>query len=284
MTERRLKGLTMVLTATVLWSTAGLFMRFLHLDVWTILGWRSLFAAAALGLIVLLQKRGASDVPGFATLSTVPIAVVSMGAYVVSLKLTSVANVMVVYATVPLVAAGLAWLALRERLEAATLVASLVALIGVAVMVGGAVGQRDFAGIAIAFAMTLAMGGQIVLARKFVGMNMALVNITAAGLCAIVGLALSRSGIPSFQDLFVLMLFGVSNTALAYYFVLRGARDIPSVEVGLINTLDVVLGPLWVWLIFAEEPGSRAVAGGGVVLVAVIGCLFSQYRQQQRLT
>lgn len=276
MGSTRLTGIAMVLAATVLWSTAGLFVRLVELDAWTILGWRSVFAALALLAIVALQQREANDTSVWPSLAVVPVAVISMGAYVVSLKLTTVANVMVVYATVPFVAAGLAYFALRERPALSAIVASAIALVGVIIMVGGALSPQDSAGVAVAFAMTLAMGAQIVLARRFPNMNMALINMFAAVACAVIGLAIAQSSIPSARDLFVLMLFGVSNTALAYYFVLRGARLVPSAETGLISSLDVVLGPLWVWLMFSENPGQRALAGGTIVLAAVVGYLLSQ--------
>ena len=249
----RLRGLLFVGLATVLWSTAGLFVRMVDLDAWGVLGWRSVFAAIALAAIVAFENRNAGKAldkgpPAIAKWLTVPVAVVSMASYVVSLKLTSVANVMIVYATVPLVAAMLAWIALRERLSLSMLLASLMALAGVVILANGITAGRDFAGIAVAFMMTLAMATQIVLARKYPGMQMAWVNMLAAAICAIAGLLLTQSGMPTPVEMVTLMLFGVTNTALAYYFVLRGARLIPSAEVGLISTLDVVLGPLWVWL------------------------------------
>jgi drug/metabolite transporter (DMT)-like permease len=284
--DRRMFGIGLVLAATVLWSTAGLFVRMVDLDVWKILGWRSVFAAIALAIIVATERRRQDIPPDFtlkmASLLTVPIAIISMGAYVVSLKLTTVANVMVVYATVPLVAAGLAWLALREKPPGTALVASLVAFAGVFLMVGGAVQASDVQGIFVAFMMTLAMGAQIVLARKYPGMGMANVNMLAATACAIAGLTMAQPGLPSAQELLVLMLFGVTNTALAYYFVLLGARYIPSAEVGLISTLDVVLGPLWVWLLFAENPGIYALAGGMIVLAAVLGYLVANLKSPQQ--
>jgi drug/metabolite transporter (DMT)-like permease len=123
--------------------------------------------------------------------------------------------------------------------------------------------------------MTLAMGTQIVLARRYPSLRMSKINMWAAAICAVVGLALALPGLPSTSQLLTLMLFGVSNTALAYYFVLRGARLIPSAETGLISTLDVVLGPLWVWMLFSETPGHFAIVGGTVVLAAVLGYLLA---------
>jgi len=46
----------LVAAAAILWSTAGLLVRLLDPDVWTILAWRSVFAALSLALLVLIQN------------------------------------------------------------------------------------------------------------------------------------------------------------------------------------------------------------------------------------
>jgi len=113
-------GMMLVATAAILWSTAGLFVRLLDLDVWTMLAWRSVFAALSLTFVVIVKNRrdtlrGVRAI-GWPGLIAVPIAAISMGSYVVALKLTTVANVMVVYATVPFVAAGVAYVWIGERI------------------------------------------------------------------------------------------------------------------------------------------------------------------------
>ena len=129
--DRRLFGLLLVGGATALWSTAGIFVRLVDLDVWTILGWRSVFAVLALLVIVVMKRRSAAPTttaPTAVLWLAVPIATISMGAYVVALKLTTVANVMVVYAAVPFVTALLAWAIIGERITGRMLAASLAAM------------------------------------------------------------------------------------------------------------------------------------------------------------
>jgi drug/metabolite transporter (DMT)-like permease len=118
------------------------------------------------------------------------------------------------------------------------------------------------------------------MARRYQNLDMAIVNTFASLACMIIGLTLSKAGIPSWHDLLVLAAFGISNTALAYFFVMIGARHIPSAEVGLIGMIDVILGPLWVWLLFAENPGQKTLIGGAVVLCAVGYYLLTQLKPQ----
>jgi drug/metabolite transporter (DMT)-like permease len=278
----RAYGTVLVASAAVLWSTGGLFVRLLDLDIWTILAWRSLFAAASLFLLVVCQ-HGRSTIRAIRAIGwpgtfAVPIAAVSMGAYVVAIKLTTVANVMVVYATVPFVAAGIAFVWIGESSKPRVLLASAVALVGIAILAGSATRPQDIAGNAFAFLMTLAFGVQLVMARRYPWLEMAVINSFAAALCSIVCWPLAAAETPDLHQLIILALFGITTTALAFLLFLMGGRHIPSGEAGLIGLLDVVLGPFWVWLAFGEQPGQEALVGGSLVLASVFWYLSGQFR------
>ena len=60
-----------------------------------------------------------------------------------------------------------------------------------------------------------------------------------------------------------------------------GARYIPSAEAGLIGLLDVVLGPIWVWWVFSEEPSQAALVGGGIVLAAVLWHMLGELERER---
>jgi len=279
-------GVALVTAATVLWSTAGLFVRLLDadgpMDVWAMLAWRSLFAAASLFLVIALQHRERSlqaiAAIGWPGLAAVPVSALSMFCYVAALKLTTVANVLTIYATVPFVAAGIAFLWMGERVQRRVLLASAVALAGIVIMAGFAMRPRDITGNALAFLMTLSFGVVLVMARRYPSLGMAPINALGAALCGILCWPLMATGLPSLYQLVVLALFGATNTAFAYLLFLIGGRYIPSSEAGLIAMLDVVLGPLWVWLVFAEQPGGAALIGGGLVLASVLWYLAAQLR------
>jgi drug/metabolite transporter (DMT)-like permease len=282
-TGARAYGLTLVTSASILWSTAGLFVRLLSLDVWTILAWRSAFAALSLGLVVKARYRRNTlkniRAIGWPGLAAVPVAALSMGSYVIALKLTTVANVVVVYATVPFIAAAIAYFWIGERVRPRLLLASGVALIGILVMASHATRPRDIAGNSIALLMTLAFAAQLVMARRFPSLDMAPINAMGAALCAAASWPFAASAIPDLGQLVILALFGITMTSLAYLLFLTGGRHIPSGEAGLIGLLDVILGPFWVWLAFNEQPGNAAIIGGVLVLAPVLWYLFVGQRQ-----
>jgi drug/metabolite transporter (DMT)-like permease len=70
-------------------------------------------------------------------------------------------------------------------------------------------------------------------------------------------------------DLVLLASLGVGQIGLGFVFLTIGGRLIPAAEVALITLLEVVLGPLWVWLVLSERPGIATLVGGVVVLGAV---------------
>jgi drug/metabolite transporter (DMT)-like permease len=63
-----------------------------------------------------------------------------------------------------------------------------------------------------------------------------------------------------------------------------GARMINAAEVALITLLEVVLGPLWVWIAFSESPDAATLVGGMVVLVAVIIQVSGEVRLPVRMS
>jgi drug/metabolite transporter (DMT)-like permease len=284
----RAYGIILVAAASILWSTAGLFVRLLDadgpLDLWTMLTWRAGFAALSLFILIALQHRGqalrAVSAIGWPGVAAIPVAAISMISYIVALKLTTVANVMVIYATVPFLAALLAYLWIGETMERRVLAASAVALIGILVMAGSATRPQDIAGNALALLMTVTFAALLVMARRYPALGMAPINAFASVLCAMLCWPLMTGAAPTAYQIVILAVFGATTTALAFLLFLIGGRHIPSGEAGLVGMLDVVLGPFWVWLLFAERPAQAALIGGAIVLAAVLWYLAAQLREK----
>jgi drug/metabolite transporter (DMT)-like permease len=72
------------------------------------------------------------------------------------------------------------------------------------------------------------------------------------------------------KDLALLAGLGVTQIGLGLIFLTIGARLIPAAEVALITLLEIVLGPLWVWMFLGEQPSATTLAGGAIVLAAVV--------------
>ncbi|MEA3533242.1 DMT family transporter [Rhizobium sp. CC-YZS058] len=288
MAQTRLNGFIVVLIATVLWSTAGLFVRLAALDTWSIVAWRSLFAFITLGLFWLVVERdkpaaikATFSPPGFLA---VAIGVVSGISYVVSLQLTTVANVMTVYAALPFIAAIIAFFAFNERATYRFVICGLVASVGVAVMMMGVMTTQDSIGILAAFVMTAGFAASLVQAKRYPELDMTLVTVAAAGVSAMIAFPLTSSAAPpNASQLLACALLGALTTGVANVMSMVGGRMIRSGEAGLISLLDVPLGPLWVWLFFSESVETNTIIGGSIVLAAVVSYLARARRDYQLL-
>jgi len=282
----RRRGVLLVLIATVLWSMAGLFARLLaHLDVWTVMGWRALLGAVSICLVGLIEYfSGRLDNPfGFGPLSAVValLAMIAISAYTASVMTTTIADVMVIYATLPFVAAGIGFLVNGERVSPRTLAASGVALTGIIIMVASGLGSGRLLGQSLSMLMTLAFAGMIVLQRRQPKASMIAVNALGALGSGIFGLANSPHEVIGAYDFLILFAFGLTTIGLAFVIFMEGAKFIPSAEAGLISLLDVVLAPIWVFLAFGENPGAATILGGATVLAAAVWRMAPDLRRER---
>ena len=276
-------GLILVTAAAVAWSTAGLFTRMIDTDTGTMLFWRGVFGGAGiLAVSCAVQGRGAFGAfarLGRAGWAFAVISALGMLCFITGLRITTVAHVAIIYATVPLVAAALGWLVLRERLGRGALTASLAALGGVTVMVGWG-GDGTFAGDVLAFGMTLALAAMMVISRRLPGLPIMAASALSAVLSALAALPFAQELAVSGDDLALLALFGLVNSALGLALFSLGARYLPAVETALITALDAPLAPVWVWIVFSETPSAATLAGGGIVFAAVMVHLWRQNRRR----
>ena len=70
------------------------------------------------------------------------------------------------------------------------------------------------------------------------------------------------------MDWLIVLYLGVFQIGLAYLFIAEGMRHIPALETSLLLLVEPVFSPIWAWLLLAESPGTLAVFGGGIVILA----------------
>jgi drug/metabolite transporter (DMT)-like permease len=267
----RRRGQTYAALAALAWSLAGVLQRELTVSVPTQIAGRAFFAVFALLLWVWISERGV--VRPFASMGLAGLAVavctaVANARFITALNHTTVANVLFLLALSPLAAALIAWLALREGVTRRTLVAMGVALAGVGLMVGGPGGARGV-GLGLSLLITLSFAVAVVITRHRRDVSMGPAICLSQVLVLLVAGPFSQPGSIGSEDLVLLIVLGVVQMAGGLAFLVLAARLIPAAEVALITLLEVVLGPLWVWLADSERPSAATLAGGAVVVAAV---------------
>lgn len=280
-------GYLLVFLSALVWSFGGAIARFLEVgDSWTIIFWRSAWAAAFL-LCFMLWRDGwrgtlglfrGMGLPGlvvaacFATAST---------SFVVALAYTTVANILLMQAGAPLIAALIAWLVLGERVGPATWAAIAAVIVGVAIMVSESLtGTVSPIGDGLALTIAVVFAIATVVTRRFSHVRMT--PATFLGTVIAGGFAATQLSIieVSAGDMFALFLFGAINLGLGLACFAMGARMIPAAFAALLGTFETILGPIWVWLIHSEIPSARTLVGGSVVFAALLTHIVIGLRRQ----
>jgi drug/metabolite transporter (DMT)-like permease len=235
------------------------------------------------GLIEYLSGR--LDNPFFfgrLSLVVALLAMIAISAYTASI-MTTIADVMVIYATLPFVAAAIGFLINGECVSQRTLAAWAVAFCGIVIMVASGLGSGRLMGQSLSMLMTLAFAGMIVSQPRQPKGSMIAVNALGALGCRVFGRANAPHEAIGTSDFLILPAFGLTTIGLAFVIFMEGAKFIPSAEAGLISLIDVVLAPIWVFLAFGENPGAAKILGGAIVLAAAVWRIVPDLRGEQVL-
>jgi drug/metabolite transporter (DMT)-like permease len=271
--QRARRGQIYVALAAVAWSTAGVLQRQLTLDTSTQVAGRAAFAFVALLTYVAVVERGrvaqAFRSIGIAGIAVALCVATASGSFIAALNHTTVARVLFILAVAPVLAAVLARLALHEPITRRTIVAMALALAGVALMLGGP-GEGSLAGDGLSFTAALAFALMIVITRWRHDVSMAPATCLSQAILVVTFLPFVTPSEIGGGDAVWLAALGIGQIALGFALLTVGARLIPAAQVGLITLLEVVLGPLWVWLALDERPSTLTLVGGAIVIVAIV--------------
>lgn len=264
-------GVILLVVAAITYSTAGIFTKGVVAGAWAVIFWRGVFAAGFTTCWTLSKGTFRQNFfrMGKSGLAVGIIGAIGTAAFIPSFKLTSIANVSLIYAAAPLIAALMAWLWIGERITRRTLTGALCALGGVGVIVTGSFGSVNLMGDALALVMTTAMATIMVIYPVYP-------QTPGAGPSVLQSLFLIPTafifGTP-FQttpsEIAILAAFGLLF-AIASVTLAEGAKRVPSAQTALLSALETPLATLFAFFIFAEIPATATLIGGAVVLVAVV--------------
>jgi DME family drug/metabolite transporter len=273
--RKYLLGILLVLLATIGWSLAGVFVRFLPgLTGWQINCWRGLSLCVFL-LFYLVAAYGRDWPRRFCVVPTMAMAAgagfFALGStlYVTSLTLTSTANVACIGAMSPLFVAAMSRLLFGERPPATTWIAALLALLGVSLIFWSGFETGTWAGTLVAIAVAGCFAGQTVTLRRYRNVDM-MPAICLGGFAAFVvaGLAGDGFSVP-LSAIVLLAVMGPVQLAIPLILFARSARYVQATTLSLIALLDAVLNPFWAWLGVGETPTPGTFTGGSIILGAV---------------
>ena len=267
-----------LLGAAALFSTGPTAIKACGLGPWQVAGFRS--GVAALFLLATMSDRKRLLRPrlwivGAAYSGT-------LVCYALASKLTTAANAIFLQSTFPIYLLLLSPLLLREKVRRGDLLFLVAVMGGMGVLLLGhdtvtAVAADPVRGNVLSlvsgvlWALTLlglrwlerdAAGGE--------GLGHAAVvagNALAFLVCLPAALPLGPSRA---VDWSLILFLGVVQIGISYLLLTRAMGQVSALEAGLLLMLEPVLTPLWAWAVHGERPSGWALAGGAVILGAMV--------------
>jgi drug/metabolite transporter (DMT)-like permease len=271
-TSERMLGIVLVSASAIAFALTGVLTKSIHADPLTITCWRGFFGSILIAFYVLWRRRRSGGRESLRLgwrgwLLAIEGAAASI-AFISAFKFTYVANVAVIYATSPFIAALLAFLLVREKIRLQTMLAAAVSLCGVAIMMGAGLGTGHLFGDGLALLMTAGSALYMIMVRAFRDEPVVWAGAVSAFLLFVLGWFVTDPLAVSTRDVALLAAFGCSF-ALASILWTEGSRLIPAAEAGLLGSAEVPFAILFALVFLGEVPPVASIIGGAVVLCAV---------------
>jgi len=270
-----LKGLVITTLGVLLVVPDSLFVRLIEAEPMVTAFWRGLTAGLFV-LLVLLSTRGLQGVravfgtglPGL--IYTILIATTTP-AFVMAVANTSVANVVFIFASMPIFAAIFSRLFLGEPIHVRMVATMAAVILGLAIIAYGSRSTQiaSWKGDLWAIYVSAAFAAALTAVRTIKATSM-IPAIPFAYIGAAIVIGIFVSPVEAFETQWPLFLGHGAFIGAASCLLVLGPRYISSAEVSLLVLLESVLAPLLVWVVIGEDPGSWAVVGGAVVVCALL--------------
>jgi drug/metabolite transporter (DMT)-like permease len=264
-------GVVCAVCAAAIFSAAGIIVRHIDLPAWDVSFWRSALLTLALLPLLWWQRRGVLiDVrnAGPALLVSALMLAGSFVAFILALGLAPVANVLLMFGATPFATALLARLFLGEPLHRHTLAAMAVAALGLALSVAGSLQAGALAGMAVAGIVVLCMSGNYIVVRHRRDVGMAPAIWLAGVISGLIAAPFAHPQNVAWAQLPWLLALSPGQLAGGLLLYVASLKRIPAGRAALLGLLELVLGPLWVWLFDGEKPDNLTLLGGLIVIGA----------------
>jgi drug/metabolite transporter (DMT)-like permease len=272
-----------MLLCVLCWSTSGLFIKFIGWHPMVIAGLRSGIAA----LFMLLVRRkslfpGPAPEPAARPFGKTPGVILLLAAalssagtkilYIIANKLTSPANAILLHHSAPVWAAFLGWLLIGERPGKRQWLSLAFVCAGLPLFFVDGLRGGNLAGDGVALAAGVCFGAGMVFLRMNREASPALCLFLSHCIPFVLGLPFIISHPPVFTPssaaaILFLGIVQVGAASLLYAYAIKRLRALDAV---FIDQLEPVLNPVWIFVFSGEVPAPLSLAGGIVIIAAVL--------------
>ena len=274
----------LVFLAGLIWSFGAVTVRYMdnaHSYVFQYLFYRGI-AIAIILIIYLFLKEGISFYKNFLRIGISSIfggifLATAFTGFIFSITMTAAAVTLFMLAAMPFIAAIVGYLVLGEKLQRSTLIAMIIAFVGVCIMiyndsvagsaVGAIIGFISATGFAL-YSVTIRWKPET---PKFTTVFLAGIFCTCFSFFILGFSFVPFTDMPVINSYLSLLHGLIVASGLILYTI--GAKYLPSAELTFLSLMECVGGVLWIWIpIFGinEVPSFTVVIGGGIIVLAVL--------------
>jgi drug/metabolite transporter (DMT)-like permease len=278
------KGQTAVFCCAILWSTSGLFIKLINWHPLLIAGSRSVIAALFLLTVrTVFPRRGRAKNQAFPFIAGGIAYALTMITFVTANKMTSTANAILLQYSAPVWAAILGWVLIREKPHWEHWLALALVAGGLLLFFRESLGGGAFWGDCVAVLSGIFFGAHSVLLRMQKEGNPADSMLLSHAICAALALPFFflSTPVPSAGAFGALAFMGIFQVGVSSLLFSYGIRRVSAMGAMLTAMIEPVLSPVWVLIVTGERPSPSALAGGGIIVAAVLlSSLIGNWRER----
>jgi drug/metabolite transporter (DMT)-like permease len=268
--QQRKAMLFMVLCA-VMWSIAGIFIKWISWNPLLIAGARSILSAAVIGIFMASTGRKLK-INKYSVCAGIGLSG-SCISFVIANKLTTAANAIVLQYTAPIFILLFSAFLFKRKLKRGDISVVLATTGGIALFFfdqlspGSIVG--NILGIIAGFflAVMFVCVGQAAEddSVRMSGILLAHIFTSLVGICSLLFVDFHTTSL----ELLYVIILGIFQLGIPYVLYSIASKHCPPLACSLIGTLEPLLNPVWVFLFDGEAPGLYALFGAIVVIAAI---------------
>jgi len=264
--KQQSKGNLYILLTALLWSTGGIFIKFIPGNPMAINGARSLVALIFFGFY---RRQWKIKLNKYVVLAGICLALTNC-LYVVANKLTTAGTAIVLQYLAPIFV--LIWDSIyqKKKPEKQQILFVVMAFIGMVLFFFDQLDVSKLLGNITAILAGVAFSG-VFFVNSLPGASSEDASMLGFAIAFILGIPfLSNLQYDNMASNLAILFLGVFQVGLAYVIFAKGSKLTTPVNASLISLIEAVLNPTWVYLFYHETLGRFSLIGAAIIMVAVI--------------
>ena len=189
--------------------------------------------------------------------------------FIISIQNTNVANTLIMVAMAPMLSAFLGAFFLKEIPDKRTWIAITITLLSVVYIFYDSLQLGNIIGDIFGFLTALGLAISANLARYAKSKDLVPAAVLGKlGTALFAFIFVSNLDLLN-NDIIIVPVMCILCVAIPFVLVTIAPRFITAAEVNLFFLLEVILGPIWVWLVINEKPSVETLFGGILIIFTI---------------